>query len=62
MECLKHTKKEATALAEKEFYNFFDAEAVDEQDPLGSLTEVISLELLILDLFQSLKLDKNILD
>ena len=39
---LKHTKKEATALAEREFYHFFDAEAVDEQDPLGSLTEVPS--------------------
>lgn len=40
MEGLKHTRKEASALAEKEFFHFFNADAVDEQDPLGSLTEV----------------------
>ena len=37
---LKHTRKEASDLAEKEFFHFFNADAVDEQDPLGSLTEV----------------------
>ena len=40
VEHLKYSRKEAAAVAEKEFFNFYNAEALDEQDPLGTLTEV----------------------
>ena len=40
MNGLKHSRKEAADLAEKEFFHFFNANELEEDDPLGSLTEV----------------------
>ena len=41
MNGLKHNRKEANELAKKELENFFNPEGLDENDPLGSLDEVI---------------------
>ena len=40
MDCLKQSRKDAQDLATKEYFNFFQPENLDPQDPLGSLTEV----------------------
>lgn len=45
IDSLKHTRKDAKELAEKEMAQFLnsDKEALNEQDPLGSLTQVNKL-------------------
>ena len=40
VECLKTSRKDAQDLATKEYFHFFQPEDIDEEDPLGSLTEV----------------------
>ena len=39
-DALKHSRKDAQDLAKRELANFFNPEAINEDDPLGSLFEV----------------------
>ena len=47
MDRLKQSRKNAQDIATKEYFNFFQPENLDPQDPLGSLTEVILYKVVI---------------
>lgn len=43
VECLKTSRTEAQDLATKEYFHFFQPENIDEEDPLGSITDLLNL-------------------